>query len=205
MTALVLVDIQNDFLPEGSFPVHDGDQILPVVNELVMLPFSCIVATKDWHPANHGSFAALHNKQPGERIMLGGLEQILWPTHCVQNTPGAEFSPALDTSRIQEVFFKGTNRNIDSYSTFFDNGHRRSTGLGKYLKSKGVHTIYIAGLTTEYCVESSVRDAYDKGYRVFVIQDATHTIDEKSHQHAVENVLPLFSTVCTANAFLQGR
>jgi nicotinamidase/pyrazinamidase len=109
--------------------------------------FDLVVATKDWHPRDHGSFAANHpGKKPGDRIILDGIEQILWPVHCVQNTQGADFAPLSDTSRIAHVFHKGTERNIDSYSTFFDNAHRRHTGLAHYLEKRGIKNIYLMGL-----------------------------------------------------------
>lgn len=190
MTALLLVDIQNDFMPGGALPVHDGHEILPVINGLLNLPFDCIVATKDWHPADHGSFADVHNKKPGERILLAGLDQILWPRHCVQHTHGSEFAPGWDSSRVQEVFYKGTDKSIDSYSTFFDNGHRRSTGLGKYLESKGVRTVYIAGLTTEYCVKYSVLHALELDYKVNVVIDGCRGINLQPNdvQNAIDEM-----------------
>jgi nicotinamidase/pyrazinamidase len=123
-SALILVDLQNDFLPGGALAVPHGDEVIPLADEL-QRRFDLVVATKDWHPSDHGSFAANHpGKKPGDRIILDGIEQILWPTHCVQNTNGASLRPLFDTSRIAHVFHKGTERNIDSYSTFFDNAHR---------------------------------------------------------------------------------
>src|SRR3989442_13276877 len=129
MNALIIVDLQNDFLPGGALPVPHGDEVIPLANEL-QRRFDLVLATQDWHPANHGSFAANHpGKRPGDRIALNGLDQILWPNHCVQNTPGAAFVPSLDTSRVAQVFQKGTDPGIDSYSGFFDNGHPKATGL----------------------------------------------------------------------------
>ena len=134
MKALIIVDLQNDFLPGGALPVPHGDEVIPLANEL-QRRFDLVVATKDWHPPDHGSFAANHpGKKPGDRIILDGIEQILWPVHCVQNTHGAEFAASFDTSRIAHVFHKGIDPLIDSYSTFFDNAHRRHTGLADYLK-----------------------------------------------------------------------
>ena len=136
-SALILVDLQNDFLPGGALAVPHGDEVIPLADEL-QRRFDLVVATKDWHPSDHGSFAANHKgKKPGDRIILDGIEQILWPVHCVQNTHGAEFAPSFDTSRIAHIFHKGTERNIDSYSTFFDNAHRRHTGLAHYLEKRG--------------------------------------------------------------------
>src|SRR5512147_2717328 len=129
MKALILVDIQNDFLPGGALAVPDGDKVIPVVNRLQAV-FPMVVATQDWHPANHGSFAANHpGKKPGDVIDLAGLPQALWPRHCIENTSGADFVPGLHTGRFAKTFRKGTDARIDSYSGFFDNGHRHSTGL----------------------------------------------------------------------------
>ena len=165
MNALILVDIQNDFLPGGALPVAEGDQIVPIVNRLLPA-FEIVVATKDWHPANHGSFAANHpGKKPGEVIELHGLPQTLWPTHCVQDTPGAAFAPGFDTLRIRQVFRKGTDAGIDSYSGFFDNGHRKATGLGDFLKARQVEEVFIAGLATDYCVKFTALDAVGLGLK----------------------------------------
>ena len=143
------------FLPGGALAVPHGDEVIPLADEL-QRRFDLIVATKDWHPSDHGSFAANHKgKKPGDRIILDGIEQILWPVHCVQNTHGAEFAPLFDTSRIAHVFHKGTERNIDSYSTFFDNAHRRHTGLAHYLEKRSIKDIYLMGLALDYCVKYS--------------------------------------------------
>jgi nicotinamidase/pyrazinamidase len=177
MKALILVDLQNDFCPGGALPVREGDRVVPVANELGRR-FELVVATQDWHPADHGSFAANHEgKQPGDVVDLNGLEQILWPVHCVQETPGAGFHPDLDRTRLAEVFHKGTDAGIDSYSGFFDNGHRKATGLGDYLKEKGVTDVYVCGLATDYCVKSSALDAVGLGFRTFVIEDACRGVD----------------------------
>jgi len=153
--ALILVDIQQDFLPGGSLAVKKGNEILPVVNSLLDRRFDLVVATQDWHPADHGSFAANQGKKVGEVIDLYGISQILWPIHCVQNTPGADFSPLLRLDKIDKVFHKGTDPTIDSYSTFFDNCHKRSTGLETYLRENGIQRVYIVGLATDYCVKYS--------------------------------------------------
>lgn len=176
--ALLLVDIQNDFLPGGSLAVKDGNEILPVINNLLKLPFDTIVATKDWHPANHGSFAVNHSgKEIGDQVMLNGLEQILWPVHCVQETSGSEFHPSWNSHLVHKVIYKGTDPKIDSYSTFFDNGHFKSTGLEQYFKEKKVDTVYIAGLATDYCVKFSVLDALKVGLKVYVIVDACRGVN----------------------------
>jgi len=176
--ALLLVDIQNDFLPGGALAAKQGNKILPVVNRLLEHSFDKIVATKDWHPADHGSFAFNHpGKKPGDVIELEGIQQILWPVHCVQGTPGSEFSPKWHSEKVGKVFYKGTEKNIDSYSSFFDNGHKRATGLGEYLKEKGIKDVYVAGLVTDYCVKYSVLDACHLGFKVFVVLDACCSIE----------------------------
>ena len=179
MHALIIVDVQKDFLPGGALGVNEGDKILPVIQQLMQQKFDVIVATKDWHPKDHGSFAVSHGKKIGDRIDLFGLEQILWPVHCVQGTNGAEFAPGLDVNKFEHVFHKGTDKNIDSYSTFFDNGHFKSTGLETYLHKKGIQDLYIAGLTTEYCVKYSVLDARSLGFNVYVIENACKPVDLK--------------------------
>ena len=177
MKALLLVDIQNDFTPGGALPVPEGDAVVPLANAL-QAHFDLVVATQDWHPRGHGSFAANHaGKKPGEVIDLNGLPQILWPVHCVENTPGAEFVRGLDLSRVARVFQKGTDPGIDSYSGFFDNGHRKATGLGDYLKHQGVAEVYIAGLATDYCVKFSALDARQAGFRTFLIEDACRGVN----------------------------
>jgi nicotinamidase/pyrazinamidase len=177
MNALIIVDLQNDFLPGGALPVPRGDEVIPIANKLQQR-FELVLATQDWHPPNHGSFAANHpGKKPGDRIMLDGIEQILWPVHCVQNTHGAEFAPSFDTSRIAHVFHKGVERNIDSYSTFFDNAHRRHTGLADYLKKRGIKDIYLMGLALDYCVKYSTLDARQLGLNTYVILDGCRGIN----------------------------
>ncbi len=177
MKALLLVDIQNDFLPGGALAVAEGDQVIPLANRL-QKQFDLVVASKDWHTANHGSFAANHpGKRPGDIVELNGLRQILWPVHCVQDTPGAAFSAKLDTSRFAQVFQKGTDPGIDSYSSFFDNGHRKATGLGDFLKARKVTDVFLAGLTTDYCVRFSALDALALGFRVHVILEACRGVN----------------------------
>ena len=178
MRALLLVDLQNDFLPGGALAVKEGNAILPLINEMIHYPFDLIVATKDWHPHEHGSFAHNHEgKKPGDHINLGGLDQILWPAHCVQGTWGSEFASGWDTTIIDKVIYKGTDPLIDSYSTFYDNGHRKSTGLEDYLRDKGIKEIYIAGLATDYCVKYSALDALQLGFRPYIIVDACRGVN----------------------------
>ena len=174
---LVIVDVQRDFCPGGALPVPEGDQVVPVINRLLRR-FDRVAATQDWHPPGHLSFAANHpGRKPGEVIQLAGLEQVLWPVHCVQHTPGADFHPDLDRSRIQAVFRKGVDPEVDSYSGFFDNGRRRSTGLDEYLRREGVEEIYICGLATDYCVRWTALDAVRLGLRSWVIEDACRGVE----------------------------
>jgi nicotinamidase/pyrazinamidase len=180
MNALILVDLQNDFCPGGALPVADGDSIIPLINTL-QSKFELIVATQDWHPPDHGSFAANHaGKKPGDEIELNGLPQILWPTHCVQHSHGAELVAALDQSRITKIFQKGTDPAIDSYSGFFDNGHRKSTGLGEWLTDRRVRSVSICGLATDYCVKFTALDARRLGLETSFLQDACRGVNLKA-------------------------
>lgn len=177
--ALIAVDIQNDFLPGGALAVKEGDRVVPVINR-VQASFDLVVATQDWHPHDHLSFASQHpGKKPGDVIDLNGLPQELWPDHCVQGSGGAEFHPQFDRSRVARVFRKGVDREIDSYSGFFDNGHRRGTGMTGYLKSAGVTDIYIGGLATDYCVKFTALDGRSLGFNVLVIEDACRGVNLK--------------------------
>lgn len=177
MRALICVDIQNDFCPGGSLEVREGDQVIPVANKL-MEHFDLVVATQDWHPANHKSFAAMHPwRYPGDVIELNGLQQILWPIHCVQGSFGAEFAPGLNTDAFEKVFVKGTDTEIDSYSGFFDNGHRKATGLGDYLKEKSVEEVYILGLALNVCVKFTVLDALGLGFKTYLVEDGCRGVN----------------------------
>jgi nicotinamidase/pyrazinamidase len=177
MRALILVDLQNDFVPGGALAVRGGDQVIPIANHLAS-QFKIVVATQDWHPANHGSFAANHpGNQIGQVIELNGLPQVLWPVHCVQNTPGANFVPTLATNKITKIFQKGTDPAIDSYSGFFDNGHRKETGLGEWLSEQKVRDVYVMGLATDYCVKFTALDASQLGFHVHLVQDGCRGVD----------------------------
>ena len=169
MKVLLLIDIQNDFLPGGALAVPDGDQVIAVANDQIVSA-DHVVATQDWHPPGHGSFASQHaGVGVGDVFDLNGLPQIGWPDHCVQGTSGAEFADAIDVSRINHVSQKGTDSQIDSYSGFFDNGKRQSTDLDAYLKSIGTTELNIMGLATDYCVKFSVLDAIELGYKTNVL------------------------------------
>jgi nicotinamidase/pyrazinamidase len=171
MTSLILVDLQNDFLPGGALAVPQGDAVIPLANQLRSC-FKIVVATQDWHPANHKSFAANHpGRQAGETIQLKKLRQTLWPVHCVQNTRGAELAPGLSLARVNKVFRKGTEAEIDSYSGFFDHGHERATGLHEYLQEKKVTEVYVMGLATDHCVKFTALDAVGLGFKAFLIED----------------------------------
>ena len=169
MKVLLLIDIQNDFLPGGALAVPDGDQVIAVANDQIVSA-DHVVATQDWHPPGHGSFASQHaGVGVGDVFDLNGLPQIGWPDHCVQGTSGAEFADAIDVSRINHVSQKGTDSQIDSYSGFFDNGKRQSTDLDAYLKSIGTTELNILGLAIDYCVKFSVLDALELGYKTNVL------------------------------------
>jgi len=175
--ALVLVDLQYDFMPGGALEVARGDATLPVAQRM-MTKFDTVVATQDWHPREHGSFAANHaGKKPYEKIDLNGLSQVLWPVHCVQGSHGAELHAAVDATRITKVFRKGTDPGVDSYSGFHDNGHRKSTGLGDWLREQKIDQLYVLGLATDYCVKFTALDARGEGFDVFLIEDGCRGVE----------------------------
>lgn len=201
MTALVIVDLQNDFMPGGALPVREGLEVLPAIAALLKLPFDAIVATKDWHPPGHGSFASSHGKQVGEEIDLQGINQVLWPDHCIQGTHGAEFHSGWDHSKVEHIFHKGSDPNIDSYSTFFDNGNRKSTGLEDYLKQHGINRLVIAGLATDYCVKYSVFDAVRLRFETFVVPEGCRSVnlDPKDDERAWNEMKKLGAKVLSLN------
>lgn len=175
--ALIIVDVQNDFIPGGALAVNDGDQVVPVINSL-QRKFETVIATQDFHPANHGSFAANHpGKTPGEFIDLNGLNQILWPVHCVQGSMGAEFHKDFNREDWVAIFQKGMNPDVDSYSGFYDNARRGDTGLGDFLKEKGIKTVFVAGLALDYCVKFTALDAVSLGFETYLIADATRAVN----------------------------
>ncbi|SEF61860.1 bifunctional nicotinamidase/pyrazinamidase [Algoriphagus boritolerans] len=176
-TALLIVDVQNDFIPGGALAVTGGDRVVPIINEL-QKKFRHVIATQDFHPANHGSFASNHpGKLPGEFIELAGLTQILWPVHCVQSSRGADFHPDLNQSQWKAIFQKGKNPDVDSYSGFFDNARRGDTGLGDYLKSNGITRVFVCGLALDYCVKFTALDAKNFGFETILIADATRAVN----------------------------
>lgn len=179
MKTLIIVDVQHDFLPGGALAIKGSDKIIPIINRIIPR-FSHILATQDWHPSHHMSFASVHHKLAGEVIWVGGMQQILWPDHCLKNTYGAEIAAGLDRDLIEKIFHKGTFSDVDSYSAFFDNARKRSTGLEGYLKQNHLKDLYFVGLATDYCVLYSVLDALDLGFKAWVIRDGCSAINLKS-------------------------
>lgn len=174
---LLVVDVQNDFCPGGALAVREGDQVVPLVNALTRR-FQRVAATQDWHPAGHASFASSHpGRKPFQTIRLGGVEQTLWPEHCVAGSPGAELHPLLDTCGVHLILRKGSRPDLDSYSAFFENDRKTPTGLAGYLTGLGVRHVYLAGIATDYCVYYSAMDALALGFAVHVIEDACRGID----------------------------
>ena len=182
MKTLVITDVQNDFLPGGALEVPFGDQIIPVINS-IQERFSLVVATQDWHPGNHSSFASNHFRgKPLDRIEWQGGEQILWPDHCVINTKGAEFHPDLRMDRVEAIFRKGMDREIDSYSGFYDNRHKKNTGLAGYLRERKASELYFCGLAADFCVYYSILDALNEGFNTTLIEDATRPLSNETFE-----------------------
>lgn len=175
--ALLVIDVQNDFIPGGQLPVPEGDHIVPLINRLAR-QFKQVVIAQDWHPAGHASFASSHpGHQPYDVIELPYGEQTLWPEHCVQATYGAELHPELDLPHAQLIIRKGCNPDIDSYSAFLEADRRTTTGLSGYLKERGIDTVYMVGLALDFCVMYSALDARAAGFNAFVVLDACRAID----------------------------
>lgn len=191
MKALIIVDIQNDFLPGGALAVNKGDEVIPIINKLQRSDyFDLVVATQDWHPQNHESFASNHpGKNPFDKIMLEALEQILWPDHCVQATKGADFPDNLDTKKIEAIFRKGMDVKVDSYSGFFDNGKKKDTGLAAYLKGRKINEVYVTGLAGDFCVFYTALDSADCGFKTYFIEDATRSIDKDNFENVIKKKL----------------
>lgn len=189
MKALIIVDVQNDFTTGGRLAVDGGEEIIPLVN-MIQDEFELIVATQDWHPQDHKSFASNHpGKDPFDKILLNGLEQVLWPDHCVQGTHGAAFHAALRMNRVAAMFRKGMASSVDSYSGFYDNGRLRSTGLAGYLRECKVNEVFVAGLAADYCVYYTARDALAEGFQSNLIEDATRPISAEGFAKAKEDLL----------------
>jgi nicotinamidase/pyrazinamidase len=176
-TVLIIVDMQNDFLPGGALAVAGGDEIIDEINR-ISKDYELVVATQDWHPRNHGSFASQHEgSRPYEIGELAGMPQVMWSDHCVQGTLGAELTRHLDQERVEAIFRKGMNPKIDSYSAFFDSGRLKATGLEGYLKDRGITEVHIAGLAADYCVWYTAQDAISLGFEAAILLDATRAID----------------------------
>jgi len=186
MKALILIDIQNDFLPGGSLEVAKGDEIIPLINELIP-SYSLVVATQDWHPKDHQSFASQHsNTRVFDVIDLNGISQVLWPDHCVQGTRGAALSDELITHRVEAIFRKGTHKNIDSYSGFYDNQQKNNTGLAGYLRDKEVTEVHLCGLAADFCVYYTAMDALKLGFKTAIVSKGTKAIDKADYMNKKE-------------------
>lgn len=184
MKTLIIGDVQNDFMPGGALAVPDGDAIIPVINR-ISGKFDLVVAIQDWHPPGHKSFASNHNgKKPFDTIDLNGIPQTLWPDHCVQGTSGADFHRDLDTRRVEAIFRKGIDPETDSYSAFYDNQRRRSTGLAGYLREKDVTEVHCCGVAGDICVFYTLNDALRLGFSAVLIQDAARPLDGKNYEAA---------------------
>lgn len=202
MKALLLIDLQNDFLPGGALAVPDGNIAVEVANDLMPL-FDLVVASQDWHPKDHLSFASQHaGLKVGDLFDLEGLPQVAWPDHCVQGTEGAEFSSQLHSDEIDLVVRKGQDRNIDSYSAFFDNGQRKATELERELRARDVTELFIMGLATDYCVQYSVLDACRLGFRTNVLLDGCRGVELKERDcfRAIDAMKKAGAFLCTGPA-----
>jgi len=175
--ALLVVDVQNDFCPGGALAVPDGDAVVPVINRIARA-FPIVVATQDWHPRGHISFASRHEgKNPFEVIEIQGTEQMLWPDHCVQGTRGADFHPGLDATALRFVLRKGTSPEVDSYSAFVENDRKTTTGLAGLLRELGVQRLFLSGLATDVCVRATALDGRGAGFQVVLLEDACRPVD----------------------------
>jgi nicotinamidase/pyrazinamidase len=201
MKTLIIIDAQNDFMPGGPLEVAEGDKIIPVINQ-IQESFDLVIATQDWHPENHISFASNHkDKEPFDKIEWQGMEQVLWPDHCVQNTKGADFHPDLNTKKIEAVFRKGMDREIDSYSGFYGNGHKKNTGLTGYLRARQADELYFCGMAADVCVQFSIRDALEEGFSATLIEDATRPIDIKEFEKIKTELTKKGCKIVHSNSF----
>jgi nicotinamidase/pyrazinamidase len=195
---LLVVDIQNDFCPGGSLPVARGDEVIPLLNRLAQR-FQHVALSQDWHPAGHLSFASSHpGRRPFETIAVAYGQQVLWPDHCVQGTPGAEFHKDLSIVHAELVLRKGYHRTIDSYSAFYENDHETPTGLGGYLRERGLNRVFLAGLAFDFCVRYSAEDAHREGFAVVVIEDASRGIDVDGSLAATHKSLAALGIRCVS-------
>jgi len=200
MKTLLIIDVQNDFIPNGSLPVPNGNQIISVINK-IQDKFDLVIGTQDWHPKDHISFASNHNgKSVFDEIEIHGQPQTLWPNHCVQGTAGAAFHPDLKTEKFEAIFRKGTDKTIDSYSAFYDNGHLKSTGLAGYLKEKGTTQLFLCGLAADICVYFSARDAVKEGFDCFFIEDASKALDKDVFEKLKKEMIAMGIQVVTSTS-----
>lgn len=200
--ALILIDLQNDFLPGGALAVPEGDAVIDVANRM-MPNFSTVVVSQDAHPRDHGSFAAnQRGVEVGQVFDFNGLPQVAWPVHCVADTPGAALHKDLSTSGISKVIFKGTDPSVDSYSAFFDNGRRKSTGLAEWLRQREIKDLYIMGLATDFCVKFSVLDALQEGFSVWLIEDGCRGVNLKpgDSEQAISDMRKAGATIIWSGA-----
>lgn len=203
--ALLLIDLQNDFVERGALAVAGGLELVSVANRL-MPNFEVVVATQDWHPPDHQSFASQHpGLSVGDRFQLGGLAQTAWPDHCVQDSHGAEFVKTLNLEKVQRVVRKGTDRGIDSYSGFFDNGHLRSTGLTDYLREQSVNQVFVMGLATDYCVRATVLDALQEGFSTTLIVDGCRGVNlqQGDVENAINEMIAAGAKTASSNSILE--
>lgn len=189
-SALLIIDMQNDFMKNGSLEVPDANQLIKPINELMELNWGTIIASKDWHPSNHISFASNHKNYTvfQEIILKNGQKQTLWPNHCVQNTKGAEIHKELNYSKINNIVLKGENPNVDSYSAFFDNNHEVKTNLDSLLKENSITDIYLVGLAAEFCVLYSAIDGANLGYKTHYVLDATRFIEPSNEKKLLKQL-----------------
>jgi nicotinamidase/pyrazinamidase len=177
MNALLIIDVQNDFCPNGALEVADGDRVISAINKLSR-HFDAVIQTQDWHPEGHSSFASSHeDKEPFDTIPMPYGSQVLWPDHCVQGSPGANFHPGLNTRQTQLIIRKGFRPDIDSYSAFYENDESTPTGLSSYLRERKINHLLLAGLATDFCVKWSALDGLKEGFEISIIEDAVKGID----------------------------
>jgi nicotinamidase/pyrazinamidase len=185
---LIILDVQNDFVPGGALPVPDGNEVVPFINGIIG-KYKSVVATKDWHPPKHCSFASKHpGKFAGDRVDLEGMSQVLWPDHCIQDTPGADYAAGLETDKIEKVFEKGVNPRIDSYSGLYDNDFGRATGLEDYLKEHKVKEAHIVGLATDYTVKFTALDCVKAGFATTVLLKGCRALAKATEEEALEEM-----------------
>ncbi len=202
-TALLIIDVQQDFCPGGSLSVHEGDRIISGIN-MISPNFKTVIATRDWHPASHISFAANHpGKAVYDSVEVNNIRQVLWPVHCQAGSPGADFHSDLDTSRINLILHKGTNPLLDSYSAFYENDHTTPTGLEGYLKGLGIDSLVIGGLATDYCVFFTVMDALTSNYKVQLLQDCIRgvNIPEGSVEQRIDEMVQAGARLADSREF----